>query len=103
MGQQTPSTSAAEQIKDPIENLPHIHASGTPAWLGRRNQRFQDGPFGIRKIACIRFHWGSFLLTFRLFFIHLLLLYHISPRRLILPNWLPRPFRTASSTTAALM
>src|SRR5260221_5003624 len=59
MGQQTPSTSAAEHIKDPIEDLSHIHTSGPTSWLGRRNQRFKDGPFGIRKIAGIGFHRGS--------------------------------------------
>jgi hypothetical protein len=32
-------------------------------------------------------------------FIHMLLFYHISPSSLILSNWLPRLFRTASSTT----
>ncbi len=41
---------------------------------------------------------GKFLLTFYLFFIHLLLLYHISPGSLILSNWLPWPSRTASSS-----
>src|SRR5258708_12638659 len=59
MRQQTPSASAAEHIKDPIENLPHIHTSGPTSWLSRGNQRFKDGPFGIRKITGIGFHGGN--------------------------------------------
>jgi hypothetical protein len=47
----------------------------------------------------IRFHWGEFLLTFRLFFIHLLLLSHIFPAWLILSSRLPWPSRTASMVT----
>src|SRR6266516_1756143 len=97
-----PSASAAQHVKDPVEDLPYIHTSGPTSWLGRRNQRLKDGPFGIRKITGRGFHWGEFLLTFRLFFIHLLLLYHIFPAWLILSSRLPRPSRTASNTTAAL-
>ena len=39
---------------------------------------------------------GKVLLTCYLFFLQVLLLYHFSPDRLIFPNWLPRPSRTAS-------
>src|SRR5260370_23934551 len=59
VGQQTPGASAAQHRKDPIENLPHIHTSGSTSWRGLGNQRFKDGPFGIRKITGIGFHRGS--------------------------------------------
>jgi len=59
VGQQTPSASAAQHIKDPIEDLPHIHTSGPTSWRGLGNQRFKDSPFGIRKITGIGFHGGS--------------------------------------------
>src|SRR5216684_4668134 len=59
MGQQAPGASAAQDIKDPIEDLPHIHTSGPTSWLGWGNQGLKDGPFGIRKIACIGFHGGN--------------------------------------------
>ena len=88
MREQTPSPSGAQDIKDPIEDLPHIHAPGTASWLGWGDQGLQDGPFSIGKITGIRFHRGSFLLTFYLFFIHLLLLYHSSPKE-------PHPFQMA--------
>src|SRR5260370_15230716 len=58
VGQQTPSASAAQHIKDPIEDLPHIHTSGSTSWLGRGNQRLKNRPFGIRKITGIGFHRG---------------------------------------------
>src|SRR5215471_15592037 len=32
--EQTPSPSSAQDIKDPIENLAHIHAPGTASWFG---------------------------------------------------------------------
>src|SRR5712692_9647898 len=59
MRKQTPSASATKHIKDPIEDLPDIDASGPTSWLSRWNQRLKDGPFGIRKIACIGFHGDS--------------------------------------------
>src|SRR5256885_16318873 len=97
MGQQAPGAAATQQIKDPIEDLAHIYTSGPTSCFGWGNQRFKDGPFGIRKIACIRFHRGYFLLTFYLFFMYVLLLYHISSATLSRSNWLSRPSRTASS------
>jgi hypothetical protein len=73
MGQQTPGPSTAQHIKKSIENLPHIDTSRPASWFGRGNQRLEDGPLGIREIAGIGCHWEEVLLTFRLFFIHLLL------------------------------
>src|SRR5260370_1716158 len=59
----------------------------------------QESPIRHQKDHWHRVSSGKVLLTFYLFFIHLLLLYHISPGSLILSNWLPRPFRTASSVS----
>src|SRR5712692_3724928 len=63
MGQQPPRAATAQDIKDPIENLTHIHASGAASWLGWRDQGLQDGPFGIREVTGIRFHRGSISFT----------------------------------------
>src|SRR5258706_1069640 len=56
MRQQTPGTSTAQHVKDPIENLAHVDTSGAASWLGWGNQWFKNGPFGIREITGIRFH-----------------------------------------------
>jgi hypothetical protein len=59
MWQQAPSASTAQYIKDAIEDLPHIDASGSASWFGCWNQRLKNRPFGIRKITGIGFHRGS--------------------------------------------
>src|SRR5260370_26084397 len=59
----------------------------------------QESPIRHQKDHWHRVSSGKVLLTCYLFFIHVLLLYHISPGSLILSNWLPRPFRTASSVS----
>src|SRR5579864_8965830 len=56
MREQTPGAATAQHIQDPIEDLAHLHTSGSPSWLGWGDQRFQDGPLGIRKITGIGFH-----------------------------------------------
>src|SRR6266849_1368098 len=37
MGQQAPSPSTTQYIKDPIKNLSHMHTSGPPSWFGWGN------------------------------------------------------------------
>ena len=56
MWQQTPGPATAQHVKNPVENLTHIHTSGAASWLGWGNQRFKNGPLGIREITGIRFH-----------------------------------------------
>jgi hypothetical protein len=58
MGKPPPGPSTTQHIKDPIEDLPHLYASGSPSWFGRGNEWFEDGPFGIRKVTRIGFHQG---------------------------------------------
>ncbi len=82
---QAPST--AQDRKNPIEKLSHIHTSGQPSWFGWRNQGLKDRPFGIRKVACIGFI-GKYLLIFRLFFFSLPLLYNTFSAWCIPFNWL---------------
>src|SRR3989442_15067980 len=53
MRQGTPLTPGAVPIKDRIEYVAHIGAARTPAGLGGRDQRLQDGPFLLGQIAGI--------------------------------------------------
>src|SRR5258708_17531129 len=100
MRQQTQAPATAQHIKNSVEDLPHIHTSGPPSRLGWRDQRFKNGPFGVREITGIEFHRGSSSSLSTSFVFNRF--YCTTFPLLILPKPLSRPFRTASSTTATL-
>src|SRR5260370_3756002 len=59
MREPPPGPATAQHIKNSVEDLPHIHTSGPPSRQSFRDQRFKNGPFGVREITGIAFHRGN--------------------------------------------
>jgi hypothetical protein len=49
--QQAPRTTGAEEIEDRGEDFAQIHSPGASPRLGRRQQRREEGPLGLRQIG----------------------------------------------------
>jgi hypothetical protein len=47
MGQHPPGTPTAQDIQDSIDDFSALNFLRSTAWLGRRDQGFQDSPFFV--------------------------------------------------------
>jgi len=64
MGQHTPRAASPVEIQNGVDQLLHVHRSGSAAGLGCWNQRFYELPLLIRQVTWI---WSPFhILLYRL-------------------------------------
>ena len=54
VGQQTPGGAGAQGIEDGVDDFPAGILDGASAGLGRRQQGFQEPPFGVGEVAGVR-------------------------------------------------
>jgi hypothetical protein len=53
MGEHPPFAAPVDDIKERIDDRPHVQLAGAPTWLGWREQIFDKLPFGISEVCRI--------------------------------------------------
>ena len=52
-GHIAPGAARPQEVEDAVENPTKVDATGTPTWLGPREQGFEQGPFTIAEVTGI--------------------------------------------------